>query len=93
MRNPIFTSAATAFLGLALIVPNLMAIVGLVLTLTGIAIQVRLVEEPYLRRVHGAAHTDYASRAGRFLPGLGRLPLASAPAIRAEWSHGVETCA
>jgi hypothetical protein len=39
----------------------------------GIEVQARLAEEPYLRRGHGAAHIDYAARAGRFLPGFGRL--------------------
>ena len=73
VRNPVFTAAATVFLGLAFMVPNLLAIAGLAVTLTGIEMQVRLVEEPYLRRVHGAAYTDYASRIGRFLPGIGRL--------------------
>ncbi|MFB9653394.1 methyltransferase family protein [Pseudarthrobacter sp. NPDC092184] len=74
IRNPIFTAAAAVFLGLTMMVPNAIALVGLICTITGIQIQVRLVEEPHLRRIHGTAYTDYASRAGRFLPGLGRLP-------------------
>ncbi|MFC4004063.1 methyltransferase family protein [Prauserella oleivorans] len=73
VRNPVFTAAASVFLGLALMVPNLVAIAGLAVTLIGIEIQVRLVEEPYLRGVHGAPYTDYASRVGRFLPSIGRL--------------------
>lgn len=73
VRNPVFTAAASVFLGLVLMVPNLVAIAGLAVTLIGIEIQVRLVEEPYLRGVHGAPYTDYASRVGRFLPGIGRL--------------------
>jgi protein-S-isoprenylcysteine O-methyltransferase Ste14 len=36
-------------------------------------IQVRLVEEPHLLRAHGSAYGEYASRVGRFVPGLGRL--------------------
>ncbi|MGW5051437.1 methyltransferase family protein [Actinokineospora sp. NPDC004072] len=80
VRNPVFTAAASVFLGLALMVPNLVAIAGLAVTLIGIEIQVRLVEEPYLRGVHGAPYTDYASCVGRFLPGIGRL--------RASRSHG-----
>lgn len=73
VRNPVFTAAASVFLGLVLMVPNLVAIAGLAVTLIGIEIQVRLVEEPHLRGVHGAPYTDYASRVGRFLPGVGRL--------------------
>lgn len=73
VRNPIFAAAASAFVGLALMVPNLVAIAGMAATLIGIEIQVRLVEEPYLRGLHGARYADYASRVGRFLPGIGRL--------------------
>ena len=73
VRNPIFTTVILTFLGLALMVPNPVAVAGLVVTVIGIEVQVRLAEEPYLRRVHGAAYTDYASRVGRFLPGIGRL--------------------
>ena len=43
------------------------------LLVVGIQLQVRLVEEPYLSRVHGVRYQAYAARAGRFLPGLGRL--------------------
>ncbi len=35
--------------------------------------QTRLVEEPYLTRVHGDEYTGWARHAGRFLPGVGRL--------------------
>ncbi|MBI2696100.1 MAG: isoprenylcysteine carboxylmethyltransferase family protein [Mycobacterium nebraskense] len=73
VRNPIFSAALLAFAGLALMVPNLVAIAGLVVAVTRIQLQVRLVEEPHLHRVHGRAYSDYASRVGRFLPGLGRL--------------------
>jgi protein-S-isoprenylcysteine O-methyltransferase Ste14 len=39
-----------------------------------IQIQVRLVEEPSLLRVHGEDYRRYAARTGRFVPGIGRLP-------------------
>lgn len=73
VRNPIFTGVVTALLGLTLMVPNLIAVVGLAAAVIGIQIQVRLVEEPYLRGLHGAAYDDYASRVGRFVPGIGRI--------------------
>jgi protein-S-isoprenylcysteine O-methyltransferase Ste14 len=73
IRNPIFTAVATALLGLTLMVPNTIAVAGLAAAIVGIEIQVRLVEEPYLHRFHGAAYDDYASRVGRFLPVIGRL--------------------
>jgi protein-S-isoprenylcysteine O-methyltransferase Ste14 len=55
------------------LVPNLIAVTGFVVTLIGNQVQVRLVEEPYLRQVHGTGYTDYASQVGRFIPGIGRL--------------------
>ena len=73
VRNTIFAAVIVAFVGLALMVPNLVGVAGVVVTVIGIELQVRCVDEPYLRRVHGAAYTDYTSRVGRFLPGLGRL--------------------
>ena len=39
--------------------------------ITGSQLQVRLIEEPYLRQTHGSGYVDYASRVGRFVPGLG----------------------
>ena len=39
----------------------------------GLELQVRFVEEPYLQRTHGDAYRAYATRVGRFLPGIGRL--------------------
>jgi protein-S-isoprenylcysteine O-methyltransferase Ste14 len=46
---------------------------ALLLAVVAIEMQVRVVEEPYLRRTHGDAYTAYAARGGRFLPGIGRL--------------------
>ncbi len=73
VRNPIFTAVLVAFLGLAFMVPNLVALIGWVLALSGIQTQIRLIEEPHLNRVHGEPYARYAARVGRFLPGLGRL--------------------
>lgn len=73
VRNPIFSAMQLAFLGLTLMVPNPIGVVGFVALLAGTQLQVRLVEEPHLRQVHGVAYADYASRVGRFLPGIGRL--------------------
>ncbi|UUV35886.1 isoprenylcysteine carboxylmethyltransferase family protein [Amycolatopsis roodepoortensis] len=73
IRNPIFTAVAVVLTGLVLLVPNLIALGGLLVAFVGVEIQVRRVEEPYLRRVHGTSYTGYASRTGRFLPGLGRI--------------------
>jgi protein-S-isoprenylcysteine O-methyltransferase Ste14 len=72
VRNPIFTATAATATGLALLVPNLVAAAMLVCFVAALQLQVRLVEEPYLARVHGTAYDRYAARTGRFLPWIGR---------------------
>lgn len=73
VRNPIFTAMVVGFAGLALLVPNAVAIAGVLLAVVGLQLQVRFVEEPYLCGVHGRHYQRWAARSGRFLPGLGRL--------------------
>lgn len=73
VRNPTLAGAGITAVGLLLIVPNLVAVAMLLAFLLAMNIQVRLVEEPYLLRVHGEEYRRYAARTGRFVPGLGRL--------------------
>lgn len=73
VRNPIFTGMAAFGIGQALLVPNAPTIVGALVALAAIQAQVRLVEEPHLRSVHGRAYERWGARAGRFWPGVGRL--------------------
>ena len=73
VRNPVFTGSAVTVVGLAFVVPNVVSLLLLVAFVAGLEIQVRLVEEPYLLRVHGDAYRAYAARTGRFVPGVGRL--------------------
>ncbi|WP_107767176.1 methyltransferase family protein [Nocardioides terrigena] len=73
VRNPIFTAMAVTGLGLTMMVPNVITLLGAVLLLVALELQVRVVEEPYLRSMHGASYADYAAGVGRFLPGVGRL--------------------
>jgi protein-S-isoprenylcysteine O-methyltransferase Ste14 len=72
VRNPIYCAMAVTGAGMALISPNPVAVAQLAALAAGLHIQVRGVEEPYLRRIHGAAYAQYASRVGRFIPGIGR---------------------
>ena len=72
VRNPIFSGMLPASLGLALMVPNAVALLGLLALLVALEIQVRLVEEPYLLSVHGERYVAYAAGVGRFVPGVGR---------------------
>ena len=73
VRNPIFAAVIPTFAGIALLVPSVVAIAGTLLLVVSIELQTRLVEEPHLRRMHGATYAGYAARVGRFIPGVGRL--------------------
>ncbi|UJR81991.1 methyltransferase family protein [Sandaracinus amylolyticus] len=73
VRNPIFTAMILASLGLGLACPSVLGLLAPIALLVALEIQVRVVEEPYLARVHGEAYRAYARRVGRFVPGLGRL--------------------
>jgi protein-S-isoprenylcysteine O-methyltransferase Ste14 len=72
VRNPIFTAMALAQFGMLLLVPTWIGVAALVGLVAAVELQVRAVEEPYLRRVHGDAYVAYAVRTGRFIPGIGR---------------------
>ncbi len=73
VRNPIYSAMIPAFVGVALLVPNAVALLALAVLITGLEIQTRLVEEPHLLNVHGGAYAEYAARVGRFVPGFGRI--------------------
>ena len=73
VRNPIFAAMLPTALGLTLLVPSWVAIVGLLGLVLALELQVRVVEEPYLLQVHGGGYASYAARVGRFVPGVGRL--------------------
>jgi protein-S-isoprenylcysteine O-methyltransferase Ste14 len=73
VRNPIFSAMLWTAIGLVMLLPDALALASLVCVLLAVELQVRLVEEPYLLRVHGSRYRDYARRVGRFVPGLGRL--------------------
>jgi protein-S-isoprenylcysteine O-methyltransferase Ste14 len=73
VRNPIFSAMVATAIGLALMVPNVIAAIGLVALLVALELQVRGAEEPYLRTVHGPRYVEYTRQVGRFVPGFGRL--------------------
>ena len=72
VRNPIFTGMVTAAAGLALLAPTVLTAVSVVMLVVAVRVQVRLVEEPYLREAMPDWPT-YAQRVGRFVPRLGRI--------------------
>lgn len=71
VRNPIFTAMLVFGAGITLLTPNPLAITGLAALFASIELQVRVVEEPYLRRVHDGTYCDYTRTVGRFLPQIG----------------------
>ena len=73
VRNPIFTAMLVTAAGLTAMVPNVVALAGIVALVAALEAQVRLVEEPYLLHIHGSAYAGYTQRVGRFVPGFGRL--------------------
>ncbi|MGH1540929.1 MAG: methyltransferase family protein [Arenicella sp.] len=67
-RNPIYSGVIIFILGLLLMVPNwLMLLLGGLIYLS-IEMQVRGVEEPYLRNLHGQDFAEYCQQVGRYLP-------------------------
>ena len=72
VRNPIFGCMILTGAGLAILVPNVISAVGLLLLVAAIELQVRFVEEPHLRRLHGKIYDAYAAQVGRLFPGVGR---------------------
>ena len=73
VRNPIFTAMLLAALGLALMVPTAWSITALIALFAALELQVRVIEEPYLLSAQGDEYRSYASGAGRFLPGIGKI--------------------
>lgn len=70
VRNPFYSGMLTASLGVALMAPHVASIAGCLAMAVGCAIDVRRIEEPHLRKVHGEAYADYERSTPRFLPRL-----------------------
>lgn len=73
VRNPVFSAMILTGTGLTLLVPNIVALIGLATLVTAIELQTRVVEEPYLLRTHGDTYAQYAGSVGRFVPRIGQL--------------------
>ncbi len=71
-RNPIFLGMFTTLAGLVILMPTWISAAVLLGAVACVRSQV-LEEEAYLSNVYGEQYPKYASRVGRFLPGLGRL--------------------
>ncbi len=73
VRNPIFACMLWTAGGLVMLLPDAWSVASIVCVAVAVELQVRLVEEPHLLRVHGPRYRAYAARVGRFAPGLGLL--------------------
>ena len=71
-RNPIFAGLLLVVAGHALAAPTWLSFAALAALAIGVRLQVRD-EERWLRGAYGREFEEYASRVGRFVPGLGRL--------------------
>lgn len=67
-----WSATVATVIGRALAVHDLVALLAVPLVVSGLELQVRMVEEPHLEAVHGARYRDYQRRVGRFVPGIGR---------------------
>lgn len=71
-RNPIFAGLLIALAGIFLAAPCGWTLALWIAATVTVSRQVRL-EERHLLALHGDAYRRYASRVGRFVPGIGRL--------------------
>lgn len=78
-RNPIFLGMLAFWAAMIAAAPDLLSVVAFAVAFVSVEVQVRMVEEPYLRRTHGDAYARYAARTGRLVPGIGRLGAAQSP--------------
>lgn len=77
VRNPIYSALLVTTAGLLLIAPCAFTVIMAIVAPALIAVQARL-EERHLLSIHGASYRAYASRVGRFFPGIGRLQVKAA---------------
>ena len=73
VRNPIYAGVLSMLAGLVCVAPSPWTLGFLVNSALLLGVEVRL-EEAHLIKIHGKNYRSYASRVGRFLPGLGKLP-------------------
>jgi protein-S-isoprenylcysteine O-methyltransferase Ste14 len=72
VRNPMFAAACLVAIAGAAAVTTPSTVAGAAMVTLGAELQTRLVEEPYLDAAHGDSYREYASRTGRFVPGVGK---------------------
>ena len=74
VRNPIYSGVFLFCTGLLVLLPHIYMLIFLATAWLSIELQVRFVEEPHLRGLHGAAYEKYAEQTGRYIPRFRRNP-------------------
>jgi len=74
LRNPMYTGFFVGWIGLWIVFgrANLATIVAACAVILGVALFVRLYEEPTLRKMFGADYEEYCRNVHRWVPGLHR---------------------
>ncbi len=72
VRNPIYSGTILLLLGVLAIAPGPWAVLLVVFGTYNVALQARL-EEAHLVKLHGERYLAYATKVGRFVPGVGRV--------------------
>ncbi len=72
VRNPIYTAMTLVLLGIVLVAPSPWTLAAALAVTVALMAQTRL-EEQHLLSLHGPTYRAYASRVGRFFPGIGRF--------------------
>ena len=67
-RNPIYLGILMFGFGLLLLMPHLFMLISAIVAYGSIELQVRFVEEPYLKRWHGGAFDHYVRTVNRYWP-------------------------
>lgn len=70
VRNPIYCGVILFGMGLLILIPHTLMLVGLFLGYLSIELQVRYVEEPYLLRLHGETYERYSRKVKRYFPNV-----------------------
>ena len=73
-RNPIYSGMLLVGIGFVILVPHILTVCCALVSYVGFEVQVRKVEEPYLRSVHGASYEAYCRKVGRYFPRLRSAP-------------------
>ena len=68
VRNPIYTGVMVFCMALVLLNPGILILISCVCVFISIELQVRLVEEPHLQRLHGNKFTQYKNTTGSYFP-------------------------